>query len=80
MCFFYFWKKKKPLHEQDYFDINKCNIVEECAICLEPLNSDICIKTKKCDHLFHHKCYVEYINSRIKNNKQIMCPYCSTVQ
>ncbi len=80
MCFFLFLKKKKPLHEQDYFNINNCNILEECAICLEPLNSDICIKTKNCHHIFHHKCYIEYTNSCKKNNKPLTCPYCNTNQ
>ena len=54
---------------------------EECAFCLDPLQNELCMITNKCNHFFHARCYEEYVQScKKQNKKQIICPYCETVQ
>ena len=78
MCF-YFWRSKKALQDEDYLDMKSYIVNEdECAICLDPLNTDICVQKRNCGHIFHHKCYIEYINSYKTKQKKVVCPYCNT--
>jgi hypothetical protein len=81
MCCLFFRKKKRPSIEIVVTNdiLEKAN--EECPICLDPLHSDLCMITKKCDHFFHYDCYVEYITSCMqKEDKTIECPLCRTIQ
>ena len=52
---------------------------DECGICLEKLNEDACLKTEKCNHIFHLSCYKEYLKYK-KNINNKCCPMCSTEQ
>lgn len=53
---------------------------EECAICLEYLNSDSCIITN-CNHFFHKACIDAYIQNEKKQSKnKFHCPYCRKFQ
>ena len=84
MCkhYFFFTCKKKFNYFNEVVDnalLDKPN--EECSICLEPLKLSSCIVTNHCNHVFHKKCYISYIESdTVKKSKRIHCPYCNTFQ
>ena len=69
---------------KDFF-INKSLLEEtddECSLCLQPLKNYDCIKTEKCNHIFHYECYKTYLIEFNKKNKMenIKCPYCLSDQ
>ena len=53
-------------------------IEDECGICLDKLKNGRCLKTDKCNHIFHVSCYKKYL----KYNKSIetKCPMCNSSQ
>ena len=50
---------------------------EECAICLEPLDNEICYLT--CTHLYHLDCLTGWINRNKQNRKPVTCPLCNSL-
>ena len=51
------------------FDLKqKCKVVEECAICLEKINTlnEYCLLS--CGHSFHYRCYIE--------SEELVCAVC----
>lgn len=82
MCFFSFILRKKKKH---FHRIIKNPILEnnqeECPICLELLNTQFCMETISCNHIFHYDCYNKYIQTQMNKNKYIIeCPLCQTPQ
>jgi hypothetical protein len=73
-----FCKKKKSflLQKEEY---NELLYDDECGICLDLLKGSPCIKTEKCNHIFHKYCYKKYLKqTKIKN--ELSCPYCNSNQ
>jgi hypothetical protein len=80
MCWI-FKKKKRPSIEIVIHNKIHEESEEECAICLELLNDDLCMITKKCNHYFHYDCYNNYIRSCIQKKERVVeCPLCRTTQ
>lgn len=52
---------------------------DECGICLELLKCSPCIKTEKCNHIFHKYCYKKYLE-QTKIKKELRCPFCDSKQ
>ena len=50
---------------------------EECAICLESLDNEICYLT--CTHLYHLDCLTEWINRNKQDRRPITCPLCNSL-
>ena len=50
-------KKNKKYFMLEKDEYVKLDSDEECGICLDPLIYSPCIKTEKCNHIFHIHCY-----------------------
>ena len=77
------FKKRKSIHDYTIETTELSKNIEECGLCLSPLNTSKCIKTEFCNHLFHYKCYKEYVCYSYKNQKElnmIYCPLCMSNQ
>lgn len=56
------------------------NNIDICPICIENLINEEIIETTHCNHKFHHKCYLEYIDYQRRQNKAtILCPLCQKI-
>lgn len=72
-------KKEKKYFMLEKADYEKLECDDECGICLDPLKYSPCIKTEKCNHVFHKYCYRKYVNTtRVRKN--LGCPFCDTNQ
>ncbi len=69
-------KKYFMLGKDEYL---KLDSDDECGICLDPLKYSPCIKTEKCNHIFHTHCYKKYVKTT-KVRKHLGCPFCDTNQ
>lgn len=74
MC--YTEEKSFLLKENEY---NNLLNDDECGICLELLKYSPCIKTEKCNHIFHKYCYKKYLQ-QTKIKKELGCPFCDSKQ
>ena len=64
------FRKTDQINTQLY-EKYKDNIEEnECAFCLEDLNTESCVKPNECIHIFHKNCLNEWLSSHFK------CPTC----
>ena len=52
-------------------------INEECAICLELLENEVCYLS--CSHFFHLDCLTNWINKNNQNKTPIKCPLCNSL-
>lgn len=60
-------------------NLNKNNI-DICPICIENLINEEIIEITHCNHKFHRKCYLEYIDYERRQNKvKILCPLCQKI-
>lgn len=78
-----------PLDIQ-FLDDNE--LEDNCGLCLDCFSSDLehllinndndylCkyYKINKCNHIFHKKCFEDFIKFNIDNNKKTKCPMCRT--
>ena len=55
-----------------YKKITKCNIGQECSICLEQFKENQFVRTLNCKHVYHKKCIDKWINKY----KKFHCPTC----
>jgi hypothetical protein len=61
-------------------DLNTQKLLEdECAICLICLSKEKCVKLK-CGHIYHKQCFILYMNTNKKYNRQTYCPFCYDTQ
>jgi hypothetical protein len=51
--------------------------MEECSICLEPINKNDSLRFTVCAHKFHEKCLKKHDEYCIMNNKHTLCPLCN---
>ena len=51
----------------------KCNLSEECAICIDPLSGSKCVQLAVCGHIFHRGC----VKQAFKVSQS--CPVCRKV-
>ena len=70
-------KKQSFLLEENEY--NKLLTDDECGICLEMLKCSPCIKTERCNHIFHKYCYKKYLQ-QTKIKKELGCPFCNSKQ
>ena len=52
-------------------------INEECAICLDLLDNEVCYLS--CSHFFHLDCLTDWINKNNQNKTPIRCPLCNNL-
>ena len=50
--------------------------MDDCAICIEGLESDMKIQKLECGHIFHKECFKQMVIHQIDNSKDICCPLC----
>lgn len=78
----YVWEQCKPKKIRQNFlsklDLepfykSKKEIVDNCTICLNKIESNEYIRKLKCNHLFHKKCVDNWLKKNIENPS---CPNC----
>lgn len=60
----------------DFISYNRQITVTECAFCLSDFDCNSKIHITKCNHVYHHQCLYEYIESLSQFNITYNCPLC----
>lgn len=58
------------LSPQKYDDLDKAKYANECSICVEEFKTGDEVGVLDCNHLFHHKCILEW------GHYNVVCPIC----
>jgi Ring finger domain len=51
----------------------------ECDFCGDLLSDQQCVILNSCKHVFHEKCYTEYVNFKLQEGNPATCPQCRAV-